>query len=236
VLDGAVNCSCVHRVDPSTNRVVATIPLGTPSTQGRVAPLGAAATADAIWIANRWGTEDAPDGSVMRIDPATNRVVAIVPLGSSPEVGGPTGIAAGTNAVWAGVPSTKSVVRIDPATNSVVATIPGFACAEGQLAANESGVWVADCDAVRYVDGRTNTITRTIPIDGAIGYGVRGIGLGFGSLWAEHGPLVRIDPASGAVIGRLRLPPAYTWTEYSLAFGFGSIWARRGESVIRVAP
>lgn len=235
VVDGSANCSCVHRIDPETNRIVTTITLGVP-TQGRVAPLDIAVTTDAVWVSHRWGSELALDGGVLRIDPATNRVVALFGLGSSPEQGGPTGIAAGPGAIWVGVPSTKSVVRIDPATNAVVATIPGFTCVEGQLAADESGVWVADCDAVRRVDARTNAVAKAIPVPGATRFGARGVALGLGSVWAQSGPLIRIDPASGALVGLLPLPHAWIWSEFNLAFEFGSIWARRTDQVIRIQP
>ena len=235
VLDGTADCGCVHRIDPSTNRIVATIGLGTP-TQLRVAPLGIAVQQDAVWVALRWGTEGAPTGSVVRIDPTTNEVVAVVPVGSNPEGGGPTGIAATASAVWVGVPSTRSVVRIDPATNSVVATTPGLTCAEGQITADESEVWVADCGVVRRIDARTNTITSTIPIKAATGAATLGIARGLGSVWAQAGPLVRIDPARAAIVGVSPLDPALVWGEYSIAIGFGSIWVRQIDSVVRIQP
>jgi streptogramin lyase len=236
VLDGGANCGCVHRIDPETNEIVETISLGVPTTQGRVAPLGIAVTQDAVWVTNRWGSEFAPDGSVMRIDPGTNRVTAVIALGSSPEAGGPTGIAASADGVWVGVPSTRTVVRIDPAIDSVVATIPGFTCVEGQLAVDGPSVWVADCDALRRIDARTNAITKTIPIPQGTGFGTRGVMVGLGSVWAQAGPLVKIDPAAGALVGTLALPPAYLWSEYDLELGFGSLWVRRTEQVIRIQP
>ena len=154
VLDGTADCSCVHRIDPATNTIVATIKLGIP-TFARIAPLDIAVQPDGVWIAVRLGTEDAPDGSVIRVDPTTNSVSAIIGAGSSPEFGGPTRIAAEQGSVWFGVPSQKAVVRVNPASNSVVATTPGMTCAEGDVATDELGVWVADCDAVRMIDRRT---------------------------------------------------------------------------------
>jgi streptogramin lyase len=242
VLNGAADCSCVQRIDPLTNGIVATISLGSP-TQFRVAPLGIATTPDAVWVANRWGTEDAPAGSVVRIDPKTNRVVAILGLGGSFEgVGGPTGIAADSKTVWVGVPSMRSVVRINAQTNSVVVAIPGFTCVEGQLASDESGVWIADCDAVRYVNARTNAIEKIIPIAGntrtaVVGAAVVGIGVGYGSVWVQAHRLLRLDPASGSLTGALPLPdPLGIWSEYNLAFGFGSVWVRRIDKVLRIEP
>lgn len=242
ILNGALDCSCVQRVDPLTNRVVATIPLGTP-TQFRVAPLGIATTPDAVWVSNRWGTEDAPAGSVVRIDPTTNRIVATVGLGASFEGNaGPTGIAADSQTVWVGVPSMKSVVRIDARTNTVAATIPGFTCVEGQLASDESGVWVADCDAVRYVSAETNAIERRIVIaqqakGAVVGLAAVGVGIGYGSVWIQAGRLLKVDPKTGSVAGSSALPDALgIWTEYNLAFGFGSVWVRRIDSVLRIDP
>ena len=235
VLDGTVDCSCVHRIDPATNTIVATIRLGTP-TAFRIAPLGIAVQPHGVWIAVRAGTEDAPDGSVIRVDPATNTISAIIGAGSSPDFGGPTGIAAEPGSVWAGVPSLKSIVRIDPLTNAVVATIPGMTCAEGQVAADSSGVWVADCDAVRRIDRGTNTVTKTVRIPGATGMGAMGIAVGLGSVWAQAGPLIRIDPASGAILGRSSLDASLVWGEYSLEVGFDSVWVRQIDSVVRIQP
>lgn len=235
VLDGSANCGCVHRIDPKTNRIVATIPLGV-ATNFRIAPLGIATTPDAIWVTNRWGSEDAPAGSVVRIDPTTNSIVAILPLGSSVEGGGPTGIAASSGEVWVGVPSTRSMVRIDALSNSLVATIPGFTCIEHQLVMDGGSIWVADCDSVRRVDRRTNAIVKTIAIPGITGSGVRGIAVAGGSVWVQAGPLVRIDPATGKVVGSLGLSPAYGWWAYDIASGHGSIWVRQIDSVVRVQP
>lgn len=235
VLDGVADCGCVHRIDPTTNSIVATIRLGSP-TGARIAPLGIAVAQDAVWIAVRSGTEDAPDGSVIRVDPATNRVSAIVGAGSSPEFGGPTRIAAHEGSVWAGVPSQKSVVRVDSASDTLIATTPGFTCAEGDLATDDFGVWVADCDAVRLIDRSTNQVTRTIRIPGATGMGVAGLAIGLGSIWAQAGALIRIDPASGATVGTLPLDPSLVWGEYSVEIGFGSVWVRQVDWVVRVNP
>ena len=130
----------------------------------------------------------------------------------------------------------KSVVRIDPASNSVVATIPGFFCADGEVAADESSAWVADCNGVRRIDARTNAITRTIPIPSSTGFGVRGIALELGSVWAQAGPLVRIDPSSGVPNGVVPLAPVYVWGQYAIASGFGSLWVRQPDAIVRIQP
>jgi streptogramin lyase len=235
VLDTTASCGCVHRIDPATNRIVATIPLGTP-VLFRAAPLGIVVERDGVWAAVRWGTEESLDGSVVRVDPATNRVAAVIGAGSDPTAGGPTGITAGFGAVWAGVPSLKSVVRIDPGADSVAATIPGLSTAEGQLAADASGIWVADGQAVHRIDPSSNTIAKTIAVPGATGAGARGIAAGLGSIWVQAGPLLRIEPESGKIVGSTPLDEALVWGEYSVVTGFGSVWVRQVGSVVRIDP
>ena len=232
-LDGKSNS--VLRIDPQASRVVASIPLGTP-TQVSTGALGIVATSDAVWVANRWPTTEAPGGSVVRIDPQSNRIVARLALGSNPEGFGPTAITAGSSAIWVGVPSTRSIVRIDPATDSVATEVPKLHCAGGQLAADESSVWVADCTSVRRIDTGTNAVATTLPVPRATGMGVLGIAFGLGSIWAQAGPLVRIDPASGAVTGVLPLEDVLVDCAYSIAFGFDSVWVRQHERVVRIRP
>lgn len=227
--------SSVFRIDPQTKGIVATIPLGTP-TQFSTGPLGIVVTADAVWVTNVWGSEVAPDGFVARIDPASNRIVAVIPAGSHPEAAGAKGIAAQADAVWVAVPSTRSIIRIDPSTDSVVATIPGLTCADGHLAADESNVWVADCKSVHRIDAQRNAVTKTIAMPRATGLGVIGVAVGLGSLWVQAGPLVRIDPASGAVSGVLPLAEVINDCAYGIVFGFDSVWVRQHDWVVRIQP
>jgi hypothetical protein len=66
--------------------------------------------------------------------------------------------------------------------------------------------------------------------------GVLGIAVGLGSIWAQAGPLVRIDPASGAVTGVLALEDVLVDCAYSIAFGFDSVWVRQHDRVVRIRP
>ena len=62
----------VSRIDPQTNAVVYTIPVGHE-------PFSIAAGDGAVWVANR------TDSTIMRIDPRTNKVVKTIHLGGTPE-------------------------------------------------------------------------------------------------------------------------------------------------------
>lgn len=226
--------SSALRIDPESNRVIAAIELGSP-TQVSTSPLGIAVTPDAVWVTNTWGSDQAPDGSVVRIDPSTNEAVLILGLGVSPSGGGPRGLAAGADALWAAVPSMRSLARIDSATG-VVTEVPGLTCGEGQLALHEANVWVADCTGVRRVDARTSGFTGSFPMPRATGQGVLGIAVGLGSIWVQAGPLVRMNPVTGAISGVLSLAPIWNDCAYSIAFGFDSVWVRQHDAVVRIRP
>ena len=97
----------VTRVDPATNAVRATIPIGARE------PSSLAVGAGSVWV------PDLAEDKVWRIDAIRNSVVGTIPVGN-----GPTAVAATDDAVWIANRFGRSVSRIDPATNSVVATIP----------------------------------------------------------------------------------------------------------------
>ena len=58
------------------------------------------------------------DGTLVRIDPATNAVTATVDVGP-----GPCGVAIGAGSVWVDGYASQSVIRVNPTTLKVVKTI-----------------------------------------------------------------------------------------------------------------
>jgi YVTN family beta-propeller protein len=95
--------STVARVDPHTNLIVETIPVGS-------SPRFIATGVGAVWTLNQG------DGSVSRIDPKTNKVAATIEVGV-PGSGGD--IAVGEGSVWV-TAFEYPLSRIDPSTNTVV--------------------------------------------------------------------------------------------------------------------
>src|SRR3954468_16643297 len=75
-------------------------------------PFSLADADGSVWVANFLS------GTVQRIDPATNRVVATVRIG-----GQPYGLAVAPGAVWVGNNAREDVARIDTATNAVVGRV-----------------------------------------------------------------------------------------------------------------
>jgi YVTN family beta-propeller protein len=177
-------------------------------------PVTVTAGAGYVWVSN-YG-----DGTVSRINPATNRVVKIIPLNESPY-----GIAYGAGAIWVSSFSDPTVLRIDPATNTVVATIP---LPESEwpenVAFGEGSAWVAvaspdtldhpELDSVLRIDPATNAVTTRI----GVGHSPEGIAFTPDALWvADHrsetaaaGPtgvfsVSRVDTKAGREVDRIHV-------------------------------
>ena len=128
--------SWIVRLDPRTERPVATIPVGN-------GPSSVVIGEGAVWVG------DSADGTVSRIDPRTNKVVATIAVGQSISA-----IAVGAGGVWVTVPLEDRVKRIDPASNAVAESIrvPGGPTA---AAIGAGGLWVTAA--------RAGTVTRVDP-------------------------------------------------------------------------
>jgi YVTN family beta-propeller protein len=140
----------LSRIDPDTNRVVATI---------RLKPYSYAAMAGygAIWVTNTGKALTRETGSVQRIDPKTNTVVATIPVRVQPRF-----LAVGAGAVWVLNQGDGSVTRVDPKTNQVMATIEvGVPGPGGDIAAGDGAVWVrASKVLLSVIDPKTNQVVK----------------------------------------------------------------------------
>ncbi len=207
----------VSRIDPQRDRVTRTISLAPRGT----APIGVTVFRGFVWVANHHGV---PTTSVTKIDPATMRVVDVIPVSAEP-ADGPQWILSSAGSIWTNVNGTSNVVvRIDPRRDRIVAKIHATsACA--QLAADDTAVWGASSDdpscrpGVSRIDTRTNTVTATIDTGGA----ADAVALDHGSLWygttATH-KLVRVDTRTNKVVCTLNLPGA----AFGMTVGAGAIW------------
>jgi YVTN family beta-propeller protein len=144
----AYGSTAVARVDPASNRVIAT----------GFAGFAASAIAygeGALWIAN------ATDNTVSRFSPETNRKVGDVNVGR-----GPSGVTVGGGAVWVADTGDNAVSRIDPQSRSVT-TIPVGNGPVG-IAYGEGGVWVANSGdgTVSRIDPSKAKVVRTIKVGG----------------------------------------------------------------------
>src|SRR5262245_60758791 len=123
----AVNGGLV-RLDPTTGRVVAHIAVG-----GR--PWGVATGEGAVWVGNY------TNGTVTRVNPATNSVTWRVTLTSGFGEASPVGVAAGGGSVWAADNAGDEVWRLAPATGAVLG-VAHVGDAHELVGVGEGAVWV----------------------------------------------------------------------------------------------
>jgi virginiamycin B lyase len=93
-------------------------------------------SATAVWVMNEG------DGTISRIDPATDSVTATILVATRPVQGGD--IAVGGGFVWARI-SDQLVAKVDPTTNDVVARY-GPEAGSGSVAADDTAAWVSAHD------------------------------------------------------------------------------------------
>jgi hypothetical protein len=161
---------------PAVSPRVATIPVGS-------FPRDVAVGAGAVWVTVNDFDEGEPEThSLLRIDPATNEIVATIPVRSAGH------IAVGAGAVWTidYIEGSDTLVRIDPSSNRVVATIPvGYYAFD--VAAVDGAVWVTrdivgagrSGEVIR-IDPATNEVVARILVEGRI----RDVVVGEGGIWS----------------------------------------------------
>ncbi len=130
---------------------------------------------DAVWISS------SADDTVLRVDPATSRVTAVIRIAAAGErVAGPYGIAVGGRSVWVADSLANTVSRIDPRLRAVTATIP-VGLRPTNVVVGEKAVWVLNRgDAtVSRIDPKTNTVSRVL----RVGAHPTGLATSAGAVW-----------------------------------------------------
>jgi streptogramin lyase len=151
-------------------------------------PCESAATSTALWVAND-GT-----GTLVRIDPRTNRVTARVSLGR-----GACAVAVGAGAVWVVNYRTNMLARIDPVTRKVRRTRVGGAPFD--VVVEHGHVWTTGFSngTLVEVDADTGRVTRRIKLGGA----PNGLLYDRGSIWVGFGrgatEVLKLELRSGAM-------------------------------------
>jgi virginiamycin B lyase len=144
---------------------------------------------------------------VLRVDPAINRVVATIPVGSDPELG----IGVGLGFVWVADTKDRTITQIDPTTNSVVKAIPVVdigADPEGSIGVGEGGIWVM----TNRRGTKSGTLTRIDPASGKVTADIavkpqsHAAIVAFGSVWVTNSAaatVTRVDPSSNSVVAEI---------------------------------
>src|SRR5581483_6398016 len=145
----------------------------------------------------------------------------------------PVRTAFGGGALWA-VSATGTLTKIEPASGRVLAAVNTGAAKPCGLAVGEGAVWVTDCTSrlLARVDPVHGLVRRiTLPrFRGPSESSPHEVALGAGSVWVEQGDmnpswLVRLDPATGRVRQRIRIPEVGA---DALASGVGALWVASG--------
>jgi YVTN family beta-propeller protein len=176
------NGPSVSRIDPATNRVVATIRVG-PKDACCAEHTDLIASPRAVWVALANGK------SIVHVDPATNSVVGTTRVGYPP-----CGLLAAdeTGVWWTGGHCGNVVARLDARTNRLTTNLAEVNPVGIELAFGS--VWVAN-------EGSGN-IDRIDPHSGRVVASLHVVGLpellsvGFGSVWVVdfYGRVLRIEP------------------------------------------
>ena len=197
----------VARLDPKTNAVAATVPVGKRPCSGLAAGFGS------LWVPN------CGDETVSRVDLKTGAVTATIRT----HIGNSEGsIVTGAGSVWLIIDAKGTLARFDPATNTVVAEIYVAPGSYG-LAFGEDAVWVTSTERslVSRIDPHTNLVAETI----AVGKAPRFIAAGGGAVWTLNqgdGSVSRIDPKTNKVVATIEV--GVPGGGGDIAVGEGSVW------------
>ncbi|HEY2431264.1 MAG TPA: hypothetical protein VGI12_01225 [Vicinamibacterales bacterium] len=214
------NCgdSTVSRLDLKDGKTQATFPVTIGDSEG-----GVAAGAGSFWIlTDKLGT-------LARVDPATNRVVAEINVAP-----GSYAVAFGGNAVWVTSSEKNLLTRVNAQTNVIEETIP-VGPKPRFLTVGEGAVWTLNQGdgSITRVDMNTNKVAATI--EAGIPGGGGEISAGEGSVWATvfEYPITRIDPSTNKVAQQF-----FGDGGDSIRAGGGWVWLTnlRGGTVWRIDP
>ena len=217
------------RIDPSTNEVVATIPVGKN-------PSAVAVGESGVWVANR------DDGTASRIDPDTNEVEL-----EAPTPGAPADVTvSATHVLVTTGPLEAGIAVIDGATGAeedVFSLAAGSFFGSPSVTAGESGVWVATGD--RRV-GRLSIVSGTLidpvvipqPPDERADTVFSGIAVDANAVWVIGDPVDRrvwrIDSSTGELVATISLP----FAPKDVAAGAGGVWvtSQLDDTLSRIGP
>ena len=176
---GSTGPNALHRIDPRTNKRVATVELA-----------GEPCSGLAVGFGSVWVPLCGKPATLARVDASRNVVTALFQAGPAGPEGGVT---TSTDSVWVVTDKDGSLARIDPDTGTVRQTVRVPAGSYNPRF-YEGRVWVTRADGaeITAVDAATGAVLGTTPT----GPGPRFLTSGAGSIWTLNqgdGTLTRID-------------------------------------------
>jgi streptogramin lyase len=205
---GSTGPFAVHRIDPKTNRRVATVKLPGEPCAGLAIGFGS------LWIPLCGRTQ-----MLAKVDLAANRLLAVFKVGPAAAEGGVT---ASPDSIWLVVDKEGSLARIDPTTGAVRQTIRVPAGSYNPLY-SDGRVWVtrAEGSEITAVDA----VTGAVSAPAQTGPGPRFLTAGAGAVWTLNqgdGSLTRVDLQTKIATNTIALgTPGHGG---DISFGAGMIW------------
>jgi YVTN family beta-propeller protein len=194
------------------------------------------------------------DGTVSKIDRATDRTVATFSVGDAGafyervcrpygsvhsfmvttfhirRCDLPSSVATGNGLLWVAKNDTNTILALDPSDGRRVASIP-IGVIPFELRATDQALWVTSYDdnAVVRIDVRSKTVAATIAVPG----GPSGLALDGDAVWvaiSRSGAVARIDAGVNQVVATVPVPcSASCWsapTPLAIASANGAVWVR----------
>lgn len=232
--------STVSRIDPTTDRVIATIHTHGP------APGYITTGAGAVWVTES-GDNNSPDGhTVARIDPATDRITARIRVGALP-----SGVLVIDGSVWVANHHSGTLSIIDPATNRLSKTVgivrvpvepqPELLLRSSPrtLAISAGAIWtgVPVADAVLRVSPLTGRIRAVVAVDPYENGACGDLAADANSVFVSAGfcgtDIVTINAHSSQVRRSVKLPvPPGGSMSNPVATGDGGAWVVAGRTLV----
>lgn len=171
----------------------------------------------------------ATKNSLAVVDPHSNRVVDVIPIGATPR-----GVTVGAHFVWTANAGEGTVSEIDPKKLRVVQTI-GLGLAATDLAETSGEVWVAtgsDNTLVR-IDARSGGVLGKAKISSDLAASAYTIAADSDGVWVgSGGDFIKIDPVSHDVVSRW----PYGGGINDIAVNGNAVWfASSAETTVRMS-
>jgi hypothetical protein len=203
---------------------------------GMASETDVAAASDAVWVLNR--SQPSPDAMLVRVDPATDRVVARIAVGPAA-----VRVAVGDGEVWVlrSSPSSSDLVQVDPATNRVAKTVPLGNSTRPTMASGEhllvagGAVWVMNQAGILRVDLGSGSVKTVMGPDR---FGpLSGLAAADGSVWAVAGMVVQqIRPEDGTIRWENAPKELTPMIPSGLTAGAGALWVVGSGFMARLDP
>ena len=217
-----VSPNAVGVIDPSSNTVVAEVPVG-------IRPGPIAAGDGAIWVGNL------DDQTLTKIDTSKRSLAGTIPLDDRT----PSGLTVGLGSVWVALGVRGEVSRVDPQFDRITGTTPvagtAFGSPYGALTLDPETVWAVFGDStLARLDAEGNVLGK-----GLAGTQPAGVAVAAGSVWVTNSGDATVQRFNAATF---REGPLRTFNVGTQPTGIvaaeGTVWvANAGEDfVTRIEP